>query len=393
MTTQAETNTAKRKNSVVGVLTFFLLIIAVSVMAFAVYLKTIGYEFENFNIKQAVTYAREHIQKPLSETSNDISFSQDGNTDCKVYKGNTILLSQDGIKWYDKTGKLLQEKALTMTRPAIRTSKKYMAIIDISGRDIYFFKDKTQLWTKKLGNQIINADVSEDGYFTVITQSKEYKSEVLVFDVNGADVYKKYYAEDIVLGAKSLNEGEEVLINKVITKSIKAGTEFEFNSVYEEKPLATVSISENVFPITIAMGKNVAAVGQNLVVLMDDQGKELWRKGAESIFCVAPDSNKYVILAGKFAAADGDIEQKVLILNTKGEEVFSFKQPESISGMSLYEDRLMLRTQRSIYIYSLKGQKLGHHIARNEIKDAYMVGSNKVIVVTGGNISLVEIKG
>ncbi len=392
MTTQAEANSAKGKNSVVGVLTFFLLIIAVSVMSFAVYLKTIGYEFENLNIREAVAYAREHIQKPLSEASADISFSQDGTTDCKVYKGNTILLSRDGIKWYDKTGKLLKEKALTLTRPVLRTSKKYMAIIDISGRDVFFFKDKTQLWTKKLGNQIINADVSEEGYCTIVTQSKEYKTEVLVFDVNGADVYKKFCAEDIVLGAKSLNEGEGVLINKVITKSIKAGTEFEFNSVYEEKPYATLSISENVFPVTIAVGKNVVAVGQNLAVFMDGQGKELWRKGAESIFCVAPDSNKYVILAGKFADSGGDIAQKVLILNTKGEEVYSFKQPESISGMSLYEDRLMLRTQRSIYLYSLKGEKLGHYIARNEIKDAYMVGSNKTILITGGNISLVEIK-
>lgn len=382
----------KKSNSVSGVIIFFLLIIAIIIMAFAVYLKSIGYDFKNLNINDAIAFAKNHTQNAAVGTAADISFSQDGSVDCKVYRGYIIVLSQDGIKWYDETGKLLQEKALTLTRPVLRSSDKYMAVVDISGRDIYFFKDKTQLWTRKLDSQIINAEVSTEGDCTVVTQSKEYKSTVLVIDVNGVDKYTKFCAEEIVLGAKTLNGGENVLINQVVTKGIKAGTKFQFNSIYQEDPIAVLDIADNMFPVVQTIGENVAAIGQNMVLMMDRQGKQLWRKSAESIYCVAPAAEKYIILAGKFTDASGSASQKILVLNSKGEEVYGFEQPENISGMSVYGDRLALRTQRSIYLYSIKGKKIGQYIARNEIKDAYLTGGNEAIVITGGNISLVEIK-
>ncbi len=395
MTSQPEIKvlkTKKKSNSVSGVITFFLLVIAILIMAFSVYLKSIGYDFKNFSINGSIEYAKTNSRNSINTSASDISFSQDGSVDCKVYRGNIVILSRDGVKWFDKKGKLLQEKALTLSRPVLRNSKKYMAIIDISGRDIYFFKDQTQLWTRKLDNQIINAEVSEEGYTTVITQSKEFKSAVLVIDVNGVDKYKKFCAEDIVLSAKSLNDGDDVLINQVVTKGIKAGTQFEFNNIYEEKSFAALGIEENVFPVLQSMGENTAAIGQNLVLLMDKQGKELWRKTAEAVYCVAPNSGKYLIMAGKFSDSAGAVSQRVVVLNSKGEEVYSFDQPENISGISQYGDKLALRTQRSIYLYSLHGKKLGHYIARNEIKDAYLTGDNEAIVITGGNISLVEIK-
>jgi hypothetical protein len=389
---KTDASEVKRPNSVLGVLMFFLLIIAVTIMAFAVYLKTIGYDFTTLDVKEAINFARSHSQKQTSIAASEISYSQDGSVDCKVYKGYTILLSQDGVKWYDKSGKLLQEKALTLTRPVLRNSIKYMAIIDISGRDIYFFKDKTQLWSRRLDNQIINAEVSEEGDCTVVTQSKEFKSAVIVIDVNGADKYTKFCAEDIVLSAKTLHDGEDVLINKVVTKGIKAGTQFEFNNIYLKDPFSTLSMSDNVFPVLLAMGDDVAAIGQNMLLFMDKQGKELWRKSADSIYCVAPNSEKYIIVAGKFADSTGSAKQKVLVLNKKGEEVYSFNQPENISGISMYGDRLALRTQRSIYLFSIKGKKLGQYVARNEIKDAYLTGNNEAIVISGGSVSLVEIK-
>ncbi len=395
MTSQPESKffkTKNKSNSVSGVITFFLLVIAILAMAFAVYLKSIGYDFTNFSINGSIEYVKTNARNSIDKSASDISFSQDGSVDCKVYRGNIIILSRDGVKWFDKKGKLLQEKALTLSRPVLRNSKKYMAIIDISGRDIYFFKDQTQLWTRKLDNQIINAEVSDEGYTTVITQSKEFKSAVLVIDVNGVDKYKKFCAEDIVLSAKSLNDGDDVLINQVVTKGIKAGTQFEFNNIYEEKPFASLGIDENVFPVLQSLGEDTAAIGQNLILLMDKQGKALWRKTAEAIYCVAPNSGKYLVVAGKFSNSTGTVSQRVVVINSKGEEVYSFDQPENISGISQYGDRLALRTQRSIYLYSMQGKKLGHYIARNEIKDAYLTGDNEAIVITGGNISLVEIK-
>jgi len=380
----------KKSNSIMGVIMFLLLIIAISIVALTVYLKNAGYDFSTWSIKDAIAFINSN-GKARSSATSEISFSEDGSVDCKLYKNYTIVLSKDGIKWYNKNGKLLQESALTLTRPVLRNSDKYMAVADISGRDIYFYKDKTLLWTRKLDNQIINANVSDDGYCTVVTQSKEYKSAVEVIDLNGVDKYTKLCAQDIVLGAKAIHDGQDVLISKVITDSIKTGTQLEFSNIYEEKPFATVNIADSVLPIVLSQGENEIAVGQNVIIFMDKQGKEVWRKNADSIFCVAPNSGKYVIIAGKFTSTAGVTKQQVLVLNTKGEEVYSFDQPENIAGMHLNGDRLALRTQRSVYLYTLKGKKLGQYSARNEIKDAYLISSNEVVVISGGTISFVKI--
>lgn len=382
----------KKSSSILGVITFLLLFIAISIVAFAVYLKSAGYDLSTFDIKDAVAFIKNNNDKAVNAAVSEVSFSQDGSVNCKLYRNYTLVLSKDGIKWYNKSGKLLQEKALTLTRPVIRNSNKYMAVIDISGRDLYFYKDKTQLWTRKLDNQIINADVSDDGYCTVVTQSKEYKSSVQVIDINGVDKYTKLCAEDIVLGAKAIHEGQVVLINKVVTNSVKTGTQLEFNNIYDEKPFSTINIADSILPIVISHKDNEIAVGRNILLFMDKQGKELWRKSADSIYCVAPNSDKYIIIAGKFTNSAGVTKERILVLNTKGQDAYSFDQPESIIGIHLYGDRMALRTQRSVYLYTLKGKKLGQYSARNEIKDAYLVSDNEVIVISGGNISLEKIQ-
>ncbi|QNU66593.1 hypothetical protein EHE19_017350 [Ruminiclostridium herbifermentans] len=379
----------EKSSSFFGVIVSLLLIFAITLVAVAVYLKSAGYDFSSFKIKDAITFIKNNKAKSI--VASEISFSQDGSVDCKLYKNYIIVLSKDGIKWYNTNGKLIQENAFTLTKPVIRCSDKYMAVADVSGRDIYFYKDKTLLWSKKMDNQIINANVSDDGCCTVVTQSTEYKSTVQVFDINGVDKYTKLCAEDIVIDAKSIHKGQNVLINKVDTNGVKAGSILEFNDIYEEKPFATIAVTDSILPILISSGENEIAVGQNLILFMDKQGKEVWRKSADSLYCIAPNSKKYIIIAGNFNNASGITKQKILVLNRNGEEVYSFDQPENIAGIHIYGDRIALRTKKSVYLYTLDGKKLGQYSSKNEIKDAYLVGNKDAIVISGGVISFVNI--
>lgn len=378
----------KKSSSLAGIIISILLILAVSAVAFTVYLKNAGYDFSSLNINDAITFIKNN--KAKSVVASEILFSQDGSVDCKLYKDYILVLSKDGIKWYNEKGKLLQENALTLTKPVIRCSNKYMAVADISGRDIYFYKGKSLLWSRRLDDQIINVNVSDDGYCTAVTQSKEYKSSVKVIDINGADKYTKLCAEDIVIDAKTIHKGENVLINKVATNGVKAAARLEFNDIYEEKPFATID-ADNILPILISYGNNEMAAGQNQIIFMDKQGKKVWDKTADSIFCIAPNSTKYVIVAGKFDTAEGKTKQQVLVLDTEGKEIYRFDQPENVAGIHQYRNRLALRTKRSVYLYSLSGEKLGQYSAHNEIKDAYLVSDNEAVVISGGSISLVNI--
>jgi hypothetical protein len=393
MNTESESNVVKIKKSrpVLGFIVFLFLSIAIAVIAFVVYLKSIGYDFSTFSIDNAITYIN-NVKNEESSESSQISFSQDGSVDCILYKDYIIVLSKDGIKWYSRKGKLLQENSLTMARPVLRSCKKYIAVVDISGRDIYLYKDKKLLWSKKLDNQIVNASINNDGYCTVVTQSKDYKAAVQVIDIYGADKYKKLCADDIVLSAKAIHEGQDILINKVVTNSVKSGTQFEFSNMYDEKPFATIDIADNILPISISYDDNELAAGQSVLLFMDKQGKEVWRKNAESIFCVAPNSEKYIILAGKFTTNANSSKEQVLVLNTEGKEIYSFDQPEKVIGIDLYGNRIALRTQKSIYLYTLSGEKLGQYSARNEIKDAYLISSDEVVIISGGTISTIQIK-
>jgi hypothetical protein len=386
-----EKSNVEKSSSFFGVIVSLLLILAIALVAFTVYLKSVGYDFSSLKINDAITFIKNNKDKSI--VASEISFSQDGSVDCKLYKSYIIVLSKDGIKWYNTNGKLLQENAFTLTKPVLRCSDKYMAVADVSGRDIYFYKDKTLLWSKKLDNQIINVNVSDDGHCTVVMQSTEYKSTVQVFDINGVDKYTKLFAEDIVIDAKTIHKGQNVLINKVDTNGVKAGSTLEFNDIYEEKPFATINVTDSIIPILFSSGENEIAVGQNLVLFMDKQGKEVWRKSADSLYCVAPNSRKNIIIAGKFNDDSGTTKQKVLVLNRDGEEVYSFDQPENIAGIHLYGDRIALRTKKSVYLYTLNGKKLGQYSSRNEIKDAYLVGNREAIVISGGVISFVNIAG
>ncbi|WP_242855674.1 hypothetical protein [Ruminiclostridium josui] len=109
-----ESNVIKfKKSGIVSVISFLLLLAAISVTAFIVYLKSEGYDFSTMSVKDAVAYLKDK-SNDNDTSSTEITFSQDGSVDCKLYDGYTVILSQDSIKWYDRKGKLLQENALTL---------------------------------------------------------------------------------------------------------------------------------------------------------------------------------------------------------------------------------------------------------------------------------------
>lgn len=386
---QAKVVKINKSNPFLTFLVFLLLVGLVGSLAMFVILKNKGYDFKTLSIKEAVTYL--NTENTRDEALAHISFVQDGDTDCEVYKSYIILLSKDGLKWYDKSGKLVQSNAMTLVDPVLKVSQSYFVVADFGGRDLYVYKDKGLLWSKKLDNQIINADISNNGYCTVVSRSKDYKSAVQVFDLYGVCKYTKLCAEDIVLNARIIDSGDNVLINKVTTDNIKTGTLLEFNNIYNEKPFSTVKVEESLLPIITAIGNNQLAVGTDIALMLDNHGTELWRKKLDSMTCVAMDSSKYTVLAGKIPSETKAMSAQIITIDSKGKIIYSFDQPEKIAGMKVYGDRVALRTQKSVFLYTLKGKKIGQYSSPNEIQDIYLTGKNEVIVICGGNISVVKI--
>lgn len=386
---QSNSNVVKLRNThpVRTFFSFILLLLLISAIILFTLLKSSGYDFKSMSVQEAFSYLTN--QAKSSDQHEIITFSIDGSGDYKLFKNYIVLASKDGVKWYDKSGKLLQEKAMTLIQPVLKIAGSYLVVADVGGRDVYVYKDKTLLWSKKLDDEIISVNISEWGISSIVMQSKEFKTSVQVFDENGVDKYTKMCAEDIVLSAMVLKSGEDVVINKLSTDGIKTGTTLEFLNIYEEKPIATIEINEQITPILFSTGKTQVAVGTNVIVAADEKGKELWRKSASLIYCTAPETSKYIVYAGALIT-NGKETHKVITVNSAGETVYSFDINEKILGMHLYGDRVALRTQRSIYLYTLKGQKVSEYHSPNEIQDVYLIGKKQIVLMHGGSISVMN---
>lgn len=386
---ESNSNVVKLRNThpVRTFFSFILLLLIISAIILFTLLKSSGYDFKSMSVKDAFSYLT--TQANNNDQNQIISFSINGSGDYKLFKNYIVLVSKDGVKWFDKSGKLLQEKAMTLIQPVLKTSGSYMAVADVGGRDVYVFKDKSLLWNKKLDDEIISVNINEWGVSSIVMQSKEFKTSVQVYDENGVDKYTKMCAEDIVLSAMVLKSGENVVLNKLSTDGVKTGTTLEFLNIYEEKPIATININEQIAPVLFSTGKTQVAIGANIIVAADEDGKELWRKSANLIYCTAPETSKYIVYSGVFSE-NGKDTNKVITINSEGETVYSFNINEKILGMHLYGDRVALRTQRSVYLYTLKGQKVSEYHSPNEIQDVYLTGKKQIVLMHGGSISVMN---
>jgi hypothetical protein len=313
-----------------------------------------------------------------------------------IIQNQTIIkYTKDYIKGIGKNGDELWAVQLNTSNPMVKVSDSGILVADIGGKDIYVVKSKEINWNKKLDDNIINADMNDKGYVTIVHEAKGYRNAVTEFNSQGKKCFTRYINETNVLSAKASSSGDKVIISSVDTNGVTVDTNIEFTDKLGN-PLSKAVKKDSIMPCVDFMGKDyVLAAGNSLLTLYDDNYKEKWNMDFNN-----SEIYSAIVVAGKYAAAAVGGEGQngsaadtisIKIIDTDGKTVGEYKVNSEVKGIYSYGKSIAINTGRQVLFINISGELIKKFDSQNDITKVCFFDSSEAMIVSKADIEIFKI--
>lgn len=266
-------NEEKKMKTLVFARRIVLVAVVVYIAAFFVWkfssLSVDGVKRSFFDIKQALSGA---VQ------SGDITFFEDDNGVCEVYRDGLVRVTQTTATVYSKEGYKYSSFKVSLVSPSVRTGSSSFILFDRGGRNVYLCDSFGIKERYESSENVINAGISAQGKVFVIKEQYGYKSELVVFNSgldekdcfiwDSAETYltDAVFSDKNVLTAVGIVPAEnsfDTVVYRIDSKNGKKLSSYVFNdqtavSVFaKEAGAATVMTTSSIIKINAEEARTV----------------------------------------------------------------------------------------------------------------------------------------
>lgn len=381
---------------------FFLLLLVVLGLAAFVYLKSQNVDLKNINLRELINSS---LGAPAKSGKSESGLSEDKPSvigyDLKehpsfaLYRDLLIKCTNDYIRALDKNGEEQWAVQISISSPIIKTNGVDLLVADKGGKDIYLIVGKEVKWRKKLDFNIINADIGESGYISVVHEAKGYKGAVSVYGIEGNKFFTRYIGENFPISAKAAPSGKFVIINDVDASGISTNTNIEFVDM-QGKPFAKI-VKQGILPyMAFLNGEALMAAGDSSVILFDKNGNEKWTQDYKKakIYSVDVVLGKYAVIAADVeakAGAAGNQSVEVRIVNSDGKQVSTYAPGDGVVNIAAYGNVIAVNTGREVHFINTKGKLIKKCESKSDIISVRFLSKQEAAVFNKGNILIVKL--
>lgn len=402
--TEPEIRNQKKKSHL---LTFFLLLLTVLLVASLVFIKSKNVNYEDISLenilngKLAATLAKQ--PEPQNISINYDSTEEPGFT---VYKGLLIKSDKDTVRAFNAKGEMEWSLMVSVGKPQVEANRSGLLIADMGGRNIYMVQGGKVSWTHKMSGSIFRADISEDGYISVVHKEPLCTAAVTVFNSQGKELFTRGLADNFVLSAKVSPSKKKVLFNTVDILGISSSTVLELFDTLSGEPVGTVKREDTLYPFVWFMQDDmIAAVNEKEIafftyteskdtekntftVKWNDEAKNAVITGAELF------KEKYLAAAylsngskGVFTGASTAVRLYDANGKLHGECSLDF----GVKSLQTYGNRLGAVGVRKVAWINASGECEGTYTASRDIVNVYFLTENTAAVVDKTHITFIHI--
>lgn len=378
-----------------SIIMFALLFMAIICIGGFVYMKGQNIGPADFSVKDFMkSIFQSNDQNNNPEIISEFKYEAKEHPVFKVYNDYIIQCTKNSITWLNKKGEKQQAKEITVDNPIMKTSGAYLLLADIKGNDFYVFNGKNRIWNEKTDGSLINADINNNGYVSIVKKKKGYKGAIGVYDPIGNFIFSIVRGGEYILTSKVLTSPESVIINTIDTSGIHANSKLELIDMHA-KVVATATQEDAIFPSLWNLNSNyIMAVSDNMLVCYDMGLKEKWKKEFEKIYSSNIALGKYIIIAADRESKTGILSKgttDVKIMNIKGQEAASYSLEGKVSNIESFNNILAISSGNEVHFINTSGNLIRKYSGRADIMGVQFFNKQEAIVVTKNDIVVLKI--
>lgn len=305
-----------------------------------------------------------------------------------LFRGNIVKCSKSGIQFMDGTGRIIKSESTEFDNPIVDTNGFRILAADAGSTKIFVMDGDSVNWQDKTDNTILNADISEDGYVTVITSAKRDNNTVRVYESHGLELFRKIIANDYAVTAGISPSGKRLVLSAISTGAVGPFSIYKFYDM-EGKELSELSFAESgdLLPLFwYNKDDSIFAVGDNAAACISSSGKLVWKEQFKSVTGAGLAGNGQLAVA-----AETDGEAVLNLYEADGNKKASVKLPGRPKGLDSIKSVISVYTDNTVYFFDAAGKIMRKYSAGEIILQVCLFDKKQAAVITEGEVTVVGI--
>lgn len=313
---------------------------------------------------------------PLSfgETSQVVLMSSDE---------NIRLLTDTHIATYDKSGERLSSIQHGYVTPIIKSSGRKSIIYDLGGYSFMVMSKNKTAYTKTLEDQILYANVSEDGCCAVVTKTDKYISFLTIYDEYGDAVFN-WSGGKRIIDVSFTGESSGCHVTTISAKGgvlLSQVTALDFS---KEEILFETDMSDTlVIESESCTNNDFWCIGDDRLFRVSSKGEIIYRYDyPDTIMCYDVSGE---VAAFSFKSAIRDKYTLVLVADKDESKPFTIESDDEIKSIKCVLDTVYVLTTKQLLTFDKSGDSVATADIENSYSDiaviddyVYLLGYHKI---------------
>lgn len=319
-------------------------------------------------------------------TAEPIALKTASNARFENYAGGILCVDESSIVLYNKDGKVEWSVPVQMSSPVLKVKGSYILLFEQNGKKVLLYDGKKQLFQIETGDKILTGNLSSSGDCTVITEKVYYKGAVIVYNKSGQEIYSRSFGKNSALSV-AISDTRRLCVSLLATEE-GVSSQIVFLDINKTNEDVTVNYDDSIIFDLDFVGNTLHAFADNKLLALNDRGKELWKYDYSQ-----KTLNRYCDDAGiRLMLFDASNSAELCLVTTGGKEKQKIKEDIVPDFCDISDGLIIYNGGRSLYLTKSNGTPLAKYVASRDMKNAYFIDSNNILVVYNSSIEFLKIE-
>ena len=325
-------------------------------------------------------YVLRDLGQILSEDSlvpsEKIIIDPDGDMDFGIYRKNIVIAGESTTKILSVTGKEKLIDNTKYTSPTVVSSDKYCIVYSLGAYNLSVYNTVARVYDMKFDTQIYDVAVSDNGYIAVMTDSREFRCVVYLYnsDFKLVSTYNKTrYPSSVELSS----DGSVIYISSFGAENGEYVTQLSAYEKRSEQPLYQFNYNQSQpLDLMLFSDQNTAMVLNDRIVFADKYGNKI----NENIFSsgISHCSFNNDILT----VSDQNKQSNIKSFDSSGNVLLSIKQTGLVGAYSI-NSGILIRLKDTLVFH---GEESGKEIELSTVPQKILYNDGYVFVCNSETI-------
>lgn len=302
------------------------------------------------------------------------------------YKSKLLCASETMLTCYSARGDVEWKSDIHLSAPILKIAGDYILTAEEHGQKLYLFNDKKKLWETQSENNIVSADVSENGDVVIVTDKEHYKGAVTVLNRKGEVVYQWNSGKYDILDA-DISASSRILAVSLLNTDSGADTKVSFFHINETESFKSLDLEDSIAYDLEFCGEVLNAVSDNKMIGINTNGEIAWTyEYGDKVL------NKYKFEESgyKLCVFDDKNHTQISVITNRGAKRATFETSTFPDNIFILDGYVLYNNERKLTMSNISGKHSKVYNCTRDIYNLFILDKNNIAVVYNSSIEFIN---